>query len=88
MELSSLRPDSTPFLTEETSASSSLRSSLDNDYYQSQGCDIHIYDDRPSEQTILPTGSNRDIDAATWHGGLGNREGLVQHLRVAYLRTK
>lgn len=82
MELGSFRPDSTPFLNEETSGPSSLRSSLDNDYYQSQGCDIHIYDDVLSEQSTSPAGPSRGFDASTWHGGLGNREGLMHHLKT------
>ena len=83
MELDSFRPDSTPFLSEQTSGPSSLRSSLDNDYYQSQSCDIHIYDDISSDQSTSSAASNRGFDASTWHGGLGNREGLTQHLKVA-----
>ena len=88
MELSCNRPDSTPFLNEEASGPSSLRSSLDNDYYQNQNCDIHIYDDLPLGQGTSPAGPHQDSDASTWHGGLGNREGLVQHLKVALLRSK
>lgn len=83
MELGSIRPDSTPFLNEEASGPSSLRSSLDNKYYQSQGCDIHIYDDIFPDQEASSAGSNGVFDASIWHGGLGNREGLIQHLKVA-----
>ncbi|KAF6220521.1 hypothetical protein HO133_002954 [Letharia lupina] len=83
MELGSVRPDSTPFLNEEpASGPSSLRSSLDSDYYQSQGCDIHIYDDILSDQSTSPNAPNRGFDASTWHGGLGDREGLRQHLKA------
>ena len=82
MELDSIRHDSTPFLNGEASGPSSLRSSLDNDFYQSQGCDIHIYDDILSDQGTAPAGSNRGYDASTWHGGLGNREELTRHLKV------
>lgn len=88
MELGSVRPDSTPFLNEETSGPSSLRSSLDNDYYRSQACDIHIYDDVILEQSTTPAGSSRESDASAWHGGLGNREELMQHLKVVSLRSK
>lgn len=89
MELGSVRPDSTPFLNEEpASGPSSLRSSLDSDYYQSQGCDIHIYDDILSDQSTSPNAPNRGFDASTWHGGLGDREGLRQHLKVPRLRSK
>lgn len=83
MELGVIRPDSTPLLNEVASGPSSLRSSLDNDYYQSQGFDIHIYDDVLSEQNTSPAGLDRGFDASTWHGGLANREGLMQHLKVA-----
>ena len=82
MELSYIRPDTTPFLNEEASSPSSLRSSLDNDYYQNQGCDIHIYDDILRDQSTSSAGPYQEFDASTWHGGLGNREGLVQHLKV------
>ena len=88
MELNSIHADSTPLLNEEASGPSSLRSSLDNDYYQSQGCDINIYDDTISDQITSPAGFNRGFDASTWHGGLGNREELTQHLKVAQLRSK
>ena len=83
MELGSIRPDSTPFLNGEASGPSSLRSSLDNDYYQSQGCDIHIYDDIFSDPSTPTAGPHRDLEASTWHGGLENRAGLMQHLKVA-----
>lgn len=85
MELGSIRPDPAPFLEEEASGPSSLRSSLDNDYYQSQGCDIHIYDDQPSNQATSSAGPIRGFEASTWHGGLGGREGLTQHLKVFQL---
>ena len=88
MELTSIRADSTPFLNEDTSDSSSLRSSLDNDYYQSQGCDIHIYDDIRLDPNTTPPGPDREFVAATWHGGVGNCEGLTQHLKVAHLRIR
>ena len=88
MELGSVRCDSTPFLNEEASGCSSLRSSLDNDYYQNQSCDIHIYDDILSDQAMSSPGSNRGLDASTWHGGLGDREALVQHLKVGQLRPE
>ena len=85
MELISFRPDSTPFLNEEASRSSSLRSSLENDYYQSQGCDIQIYDDILSDTTASRANRSRGFAASTWHGGLENREGFTQHLKVASL---
>lgn len=88
MELGSIHPDSTPFLNEHASGSSSLRSSLDNDYYQSQGCDIHIYDDIASDQATSSPGSRQRFDAATWHGGLENQEGFLQHLKVGQLRPE
>ena len=88
MELTSIRADSTPFLNEEASNQSSLRSSLDNDYYQSQGCDIHIYDDIPLGPNTTPSNPNRGLVDATWHGGVGNCEGFTQHLKVARLRTR
>ena len=88
MELTSIRADSTPFFGEDASYPSSLRSSLDNDYYQSQGCDINIYDDVPLDPNTAPTGPNRGFVAATWHGGVGNCEGLTQHLKVDRLRTR
>ena len=88
MELTSIRADSTPLLNEETSTLGSLRSSLDNDYYQSQGCDIHIYDDIPLDPSTATTGPNRGNVAATWHGGVGNCEGLTQHLKVTRVRTE
>ena len=88
MELTSIRADSTPFLNEETSTLGSLRSSLDNDYYQSQGCDIHIYDDIPLGPDTATTGPNRGNAAATWHGGVGNCEGLTQHLKVVRVSTR
>ena len=83
MELGFVRPDTTPLLNEETSGPSSLRSSLDNDYYQSQGCDIHIYDDISSDQSTPSAAPNWEFDASTWHGGLDNREGFTKHLKVA-----
>lgn len=88
MELTSIRADSTPFLNEEASDLSSLRSSLDNDCYQSQGCDIHIYDDIPLDLNTATTGPNRGNVAATWHGGVGNCEGLTRHLKVSRVRTR
>lgn len=86
MELGLYRPDTTPFLHQETSTPSSLRSSLDNDYYQSQGCEIHIYDDISSNQSTPSAASNWELDASTWHGGLDSREGLTKQLKVALLR--
>ena len=88
MELGSIRADSTPFLEQGASGQSSLRSSLDNDYYQSQGCDIHIYDDTYSDQNTSATGHNRGFEASSWHGGLENREGLTQQLKVPCFRCK
>ena len=88
MELTSIRADSTPFPNEEASSPSSLRSSLDNDYYQSQGCDIHIYDDISLGSNTDPASPNRGFVAATWHGGVGNCEGFTQHLKVARLFTR
>ena len=88
MELTSIPADSTPFLNEEASNSSSLRSSLDNNYYQSQGCDIHIYDDISLDPNTAPSSPNRGFVAAGWHGGDGNCEGFMQHLKVARLRTR
>ena len=83
MELGPVRPDLTPFLNEEASDGSSLRSSLDNEFYQSQGCEFSIYDDKQSEQSRDAAGSNRSFDASTWRAGLGNCNGLAQHLKVA-----
>ena len=88
MELTSIRADSTPFLDEAASDPSSLRSSLDNDYYQSQGCDIHIYDDITLDPTTAPTSPNPGFVTATWHGGVGNCKGLTQHLKVGHLTTR
>lgn len=88
MELGIFRPDTTPFLNEETSGPSSLRSSLDNDYCQSQGCDIRIYDDISSDQSTPSAAPNWEFDASTWHGGLDDREGFTKHLKVAELRMK
>ena len=88
MELTSIRADSTPFLSGVASDPSSLRSSLDNDYYQSQGCDIHIYDDIPLDPNTAPTSPTREFIAATWHGGVGNCDGLTQHLKVAHSRIR
>ena len=88
MELDSIHPDSTPFLNAMNSGPSSLRSSLDNEYYRTQGCDIHVYDDVLSEQSTSPAGPSRGFDASTWHGGLENREGLMQHLKVASSRLQ
>ena len=88
IELRSVRPDSTPFLNEEASGPSSLRSSLDNEYYQSQACDIHIYDDIFSASATSSGGPNQVLDASTWHGGLGSCAGLTQHLKVALLPLK
>ena len=83
MELTSIRADSTSFLNQAASDPSSLRSSLDNDYYQSQGYDIHIYDDIPLDPNTVPSGPNRGFVTTTWHGGVANCEGLTQHLKVA-----
>ena len=88
MELTSIRVDSTSFLDEAASDTSSLRSSLDNDYYQSQGCDIHIYDDKPLDSNTAPTSPDPGFVAATWHGGVGNCEGLTQHLKVGHLSIR
>ena len=88
MELGVIPPDSTPLLVEDTSGSSSLRSSLDSGFYQRQGCDIHIYDDTPSDQSRSLLDSNQALGASSWHGGLGSREELTQHLKVTQLRSK
>ena len=88
MELRSVHPDSTPLLTDVASSPSSLRSSLDKDDYQSQGCDIHIYDDKPLDQGTSPDVYNRGFDASTWYGGVGSREGLRQYLQVPSIRVE
>ena len=83
MELDVIPPDSTPLLNEDASGSSSLRSSLDSGFYQRQGCEINIYDNIPSDQRRSPLESNQAFDAFSWRGGLGNREELTRHLKVA-----
>ena len=88
MELDIIPHDSTPLLNEDASGSSSLRSSLDNGYYQRQGCDIDIYDDISSDQSRSQLDPSQALDVFSWHGGLGNREELTQHLKVVQLRSK
>ena len=87
MELGSIRhAPSIPFLDEGASGPSSLRSSLDSGYCQSQGCDVHIYDDAPAAPSESLAGTNQRLNTSSWYGGLGEFEDLKEHLKVSYLR--
>ena len=81
MELGSLHPSLTPSLhDDETSNCSSLRSSLDNDYYLAQGCEIYTYDDGPPHCETLVEGEGRRT--SLWSGESGDVEGFKRHLKV------
>ena len=87
MELGSIRrAPSIPFLDEGASGPSSLRSSLDSGSCQSQGCDVHMYDDAPAAPSESLAGTSQRLNTSSWYGGLGESEDLKEHLKVSNLR--
>ena len=81
MELGSLRRSLTPsFHDDGTTNYSSLRSSLDDDYYLAQGCEIRIYDDglSPCETQVRGEG----LQTSSWSGESGDIGGFKRHLKV------
>ena len=84
MELGSVRrAPSIPFLDEDGSGPSSLRSSLDSGYCQSQGCDVHIYDDGPVSAEESSARFSQRLNTSSWYGGLGEFEDLRECLKVS-----
>ncbi|MCJ1460016.1 hypothetical protein MMC28_010395, partial [Mycoblastus sanguinarius] len=81
MELGTLRTAaSAPFRDEDASDSSSLRSSFDNAYYQSQQCDVHFYDDADVNPKTTPGEPGHGPRSTSWHAKLGTCEELREKL--------
>ena len=81
VELGSLRRSLTPsFHDDGTTNCSSLRSSLDDDYYLAQGCEVHTYDDgvSPCETQVKGEG----LQTSSWTGESGDVGGFKRHLKV------
>lgn len=84
LEMGSIgRAPSTSSFEIETSEPSSLRSSLDSRYYQSQSCDVHLYDDAPLGAENSTGEYTGGVKASSWYGGLGDVEDFKQHLKVS-----
>lgn len=83
LEMSSIRRAPTnASLDDCTSAPSSLRSSLDNRYYQSQDCDVHIYDDAVLASSDATEEQSNGVNTSSWYGGPADVEDFKQHLKV------
>lgn len=83
VELGSLRRSLTPsFHDDGTTNCSSLRSSLDDDYYLAQGCEVHTYDDglSPCETQVKGEG----LRTSSWSGESGDIAGFKRHLKVSH----
>ena len=81
VELGSLRRSLTPSSHDDSASNcSSLRSSLDNDYYLAQGCEIHTYDDGISPCETLVKGEG--LQTSSWSGESGDIGGFKRHLKV------
>ena len=81
VELGSLRRSLTPsFHDDGASDCSSLCSSLDNDYYLAQGCEVHTYDDGLSLCETQVKGEG--LQTSSWFGESGDIAGFKRHLKV------
>ena len=81
VELGSLHHSSPPsFHDDGISDCSSLRSSLDNDYYLAQSCEIQTYDDGYFPCQTALNGEGAQI--SSWSGELGELGGFKRYLEV------
>ena len=72
-----------PLLDEVASVPSSLRSSLDDNYYHRQACHVDIYEDtHRAEGKHLPN-SKEDFLTLSWHSSCDDVEELGLRLRVS-----
>ena len=81
VELGSLRHSLTPSLHDgRVSNCSSLRSSLADDYYLAQDCEIHTHDDGLSSCGTSVRGEG--LYTSSWCGESGDIGGFKEHLKV------